>query len=67
MTPDEIRAWREEAGVSQAQLAELLGVHAMTVSRWERAGGAPPYLRLALAGARNRAAAHCPRCEERVN
>jgi hypothetical protein len=37
------------------------------VSGGRRVGAAPPYLRLALAGARNRAAAHCPRCEERVN
>jgi DNA-binding transcriptional regulator YiaG len=35
-TPDGIRATREALGLSQAQLAEVIGRHAMTVSKWER-------------------------------
>lgn len=35
------RTLRRRLGLSQAALAELLGVHAMTVSRWERGLLAP--------------------------
>jgi len=38
-----------KAGLSQPALAALLGVHPLTVSKWERAeNGIPPYLKLAL-------------------
>ncbi|MEV6817918.1 helix-turn-helix domain-containing protein [Nocardiopsis dassonvillei] len=33
--PEEARAIRERAGVSQTRLAEELGVHRITVGRWE--------------------------------
>ncbi len=33
--PDDARAIRERAGVSQTRLAEELGVHRITVGRWE--------------------------------
>ncbi len=37
LTPDAIRALRERmGGVSQAAFAARLGVHKMTVSKWER-------------------------------
>ena len=36
MTPDRIAAIREGLGLTQAQLAQLLGVHPLTVSKWER-------------------------------
>ncbi|GAB5546939.1 MAG: hypothetical protein SangKO_066990 [Sandaracinaceae bacterium] len=32
----EIRDLRHRIGLTQAQLAALLGVHVMTISRWER-------------------------------
>lgn len=32
-----VRAERARRGITQAQLAELLHVHVLTVSRWERA------------------------------
>jgi molybdopterin-binding protein len=35
-TAPEIRRLRETLGLSQADLASLLGTHTMTVSRWER-------------------------------
>jgi transcriptional regulator with XRE-family HTH domain len=31
-----IRAYREQKGLTQAQLAKALGVHKSTVERWER-------------------------------
>lgn len=51
MRPDELIAWRERNGYTQVTLAEVLGVHPMTVSRWERSvhrKEIPPFLRLAL-------------------
>jgi transcriptional regulator with XRE-family HTH domain len=36
VTAAEIRAIRERLGLSQPQLAQLLGVHALTISKWER-------------------------------
>ena len=37
LTPDAIRALRERmGGLSQAEFARRLGVHPMTVSKWER-------------------------------
>lgn len=36
MRPDHIKRLRETLDVSQGELAALLGVHFMTVSKWER-------------------------------
>lgn len=36
MTPKELVQWRDHYKVSQQGLADLLGVHSMTVSKWER-------------------------------
>lgn len=37
MTRDEVRRLREEGlSLNQAEFGQLLGVHAMTVSKWER-------------------------------
>ena len=35
MTGEELRAWRLKHDLSQAELAELLGVNQNTISRWE--------------------------------
>lgn len=35
-TPEGMRAWRHEQGLSQADIADALEVDVMTVSRWER-------------------------------
>lgn len=36
MNPTDVASIRTKLGLSQAQLAALLGVHALTVSKWER-------------------------------
>ncbi len=36
MTGPEVKRLRESLGLRQSDLAERLGVHPMTVSRWER-------------------------------
>lgn len=41
MTPDEIKAIRQQFGASQEELARLLGINAGTVSRWERGLSTP--------------------------
>lgn len=49
MTPAELQTWRQKAALSQSGLAALLGVHVMTVSKWERGERAiPTFLHLAL-------------------
>lgn len=51
MTPDDLKAWREQAGLSQSGLARLLDVPPNTVARWERGATTirhPHLLRLAL-------------------
>ena len=35
LTPEELRNWRLKHGLTQQQLAELLGVRHSTISRWE--------------------------------
>lgn len=41
MTPEQIVTLREALGLSQAEFAQLFGVHQMTVSKWERRREAP--------------------------
>lgn len=49
MTAAELRAWRAAHRLTQAALAQRLGVAEYTVQRWERGQVAPPaYLGLAL-------------------
>ena len=49
MTPEELREWRTSRGLTQKQLAELLGVKQSSVSRWEDGKRKiPPFLKLAL-------------------
>lgn len=44
MTPDDIRAYREQLGLTQAQLAAHLGRSRRTIEEWEnpRGKGKPP-------------------------
>jgi len=41
MTPEQIVTLRGALGLSQAEFAQLFGVHQMTVSKWERRLQAP--------------------------
>jgi transcriptional regulator with XRE-family HTH domain len=41
MTPAQIVTLRQALGLSQAEFAQLFGVHQMTVSKWERGRQAP--------------------------
>ena len=44
-----VKQERQKLGMTQAALAERLGVDVMTVSRWERGTRTPPpYLKLAF-------------------
>ena len=38
MDPDEVRTLRRALRLNQAEFAQLLGAHAVTVSRWETPG-----------------------------
>jgi transcriptional regulator with XRE-family HTH domain len=49
MKQDELKKWRQRNGYSQRQLANVLSVDVMTVSRWERGvREIPSFLHLAL-------------------
>ena len=49
MKAKELTDWREGQGLTQGELAKLLGVHTITVNRWEnQAREIPPFLPLAL-------------------
>ncbi len=49
MTPKELKVWRKQNGYSQSQLAKVLGVIPLTVSRWELGvREIPSFLHLAL-------------------
>jgi len=49
MKPRELKKWREQQFLSQANVAVLLGVHANTVLNWEKgATRMPPSIELAL-------------------
>jgi DNA-binding XRE family transcriptional regulator len=51
MTANQLRDWRQEHGLSRKELAEILGVHWMTVTAWEVGKQDPPkYLSFALRG-----------------
>jgi DNA-binding transcriptional regulator YiaG len=49
VTPKELRKWRENNGYLQSELAAILGVALMSVSRWETGTRSiPSFLHLAL-------------------
>ncbi|MEW6386313.1 MAG: helix-turn-helix transcriptional regulator [Thermodesulfobacteriota bacterium] len=49
MTEQELKSWRQGWKVTQARLAKMLGVHRVTIAKWESgARGIPPFLPLAL-------------------
>lgn len=56
MNPKQIVETREALGLTQAQLAQLVGVHVLTVSKWEREVLTPSSHQIALLDAFTRAA-----------
>jgi transcriptional regulator with XRE-family HTH domain len=44
-----VKQWREGHGLTQEELADLLGVRAISISRWERGAQRPPGRLLELA------------------
>lgn len=51
MKGEDLTKWREDRGLNQGQLANKLGVHIITVNRWENgAREIPALLELALDG-----------------
>lgn len=49
MTGEDLKNWRKRWGVTQIELARLLGTYQETISRWEREKrGIPSHLSLAL-------------------
>jgi transcriptional regulator with XRE-family HTH domain len=49
MTPAELQSWRHRTGLSQPGLAALLGLHPLTISKYERGERAiHPLMPLAL-------------------
>ena len=41
MTPEEVKALRKVQGLTQEKFAKKIGVHSLTVSRWERGEMSP--------------------------
>ena len=60
MTPEAMRAARVSLGVTQTEFANLLGVHALTVSKWERGLLRPTPYQEALIASFRRAADRKP-------
>ncbi len=55
MTPAELRKWRKKNNYSQSQLAKVLNIAPLTISRWERGESEmPPFLALTLASVKKR-------------
>jgi transcriptional regulator with XRE-family HTH domain len=49
MKAADLKAWRDRHGMSQIELAKLLGMHVVTIARWETdARAIPALLPLAL-------------------
>jgi len=55
MTASELRAWRLKSKITQEKLAEKLGVHRVTIAKWEAGDRSiPKLLPLALEALENR-------------
>jgi transcriptional regulator with XRE-family HTH domain len=49
MDVNELKEWRRNQNLTQGALADLLGVHRVTIAKWEAGDrGIPPFLPLAL-------------------
>ncbi len=55
MTGSELKQWRKKWGITQVELARMLGTHQVTVARWETGVRKIPFLLpLALEALENR-------------
>ena len=55
MDKDELKLWRKKWGITQVELARMLGTYQVTIARWEtRARKIPFLLPLALEALENR-------------
>jgi DNA-binding transcriptional regulator YiaG len=55
MTGEDLKSWRNKWGITQGELARMLGTYQETISRWEREKrGIPSHLSLALEALENR-------------
>jgi DNA-binding transcriptional regulator YiaG len=55
MNGDELKLWRKKCGVTQVELARMLGTYQVTIARWETGARKPPFLLpLALEALENR-------------
>jgi transcriptional regulator with XRE-family HTH domain len=55
MKGQDLRNWRKKWGITQIELARMLGTFQETISRWERdKRGIPSHLSLALEALENR-------------
>ena len=50
MIASQIKTLREDLGLGQVELAQLMGVHPITVSKWENGHADPSAYQLALLG-----------------
>jgi DNA-binding transcriptional regulator YiaG len=49
MTPEDLKAWHKKHGYTQPSLARVLGIHPLSVARWETGvRKIPSFLHLAL-------------------
>ena len=60
MGPGEIKSLRQSLGMTQDHFAQILGVHTLTVSKWERGVLQPSPYHLALMQSFTRAARNEP-------
>jgi len=44
MTAKELKLWRKKWGITQVELARMLGTHQVTVARWETGARKIPFL-----------------------
>lgn len=44
MTAKELKLWRKEWGITQVELARMLGTYQVTVARWETGARKIPFL-----------------------
>jgi DNA-binding XRE family transcriptional regulator len=49
MTGEELKSWRQRWKITQGKLAGMIGVHRVTIAKWEAGNRSiPPFLHLAL-------------------